>query len=55
MLIKLILLMMSTEVLETCTELEYICKKNCASSWLFTRTEPSCTVNKTKFLVLLIL
>jgi len=39
--------MMSSVVLETCTELEYIRKKNCPSSWLFTRTEPRCTVNKT--------
>jgi len=23
-------------------------KKNCASNWLFTRTEPRCVVNKTK-------
>ena len=34
-LIQLILLMMSTGVLETCRELEYIRKNNCASSWLF--------------------
>jgi len=26
---------------------KYIRKKNCASSCLFTRTEPRCTVNKT--------
>jgi hypothetical protein len=40
--IQLILLMMSTVVLETCRELEYIYirKKNYASNGLFTKTEP---------------
>jgi len=47
-LIQLILLMMSTGVLETCRELEEIYKKkNWTSSWLFTRIQPRCTVNKT--------
>jgi len=41
----LILLMISAVVLETCGELEYIYvwKEDCASGWLFTRTEPRCT------------
>ena len=45
-LIQFILLMMNTEVLETCRELEciYTRKTNCASSWLFTRILTTCSV-----------
>ena len=41
---------MSTGVLETCRKLEeiYTGEKKIASSWLFSRTEPRCTVNKTQ-------
>ena len=46
-LIQLILLMMSTGLLETCRELNKYIEKNCESRWPFTKNHAdSCSVNK---------